>query len=181
MERVFLSLGENYSSSSPRVAVSLAQAHTPRGCCRWIKGQMLCPTPPARRVRGVSWTEIGFLSFHKCTWTNTPLLPRGQPLLPQLLCFPPCFLFHFRTAAENSCLDPLPNFICPSYLLLREVCPFFSRGWELNNINYSFGIESPTCPLIAPLAKDGMNQSTPHIFKENAYSSQIFDDFYFPL
>lgn len=67
MKRVSLSLGEYYSSSFPQVAVSFGTgAHTQRMLLVDQSPAAVVQRPPAEWVRGVPWTEIELLQFHKC-------------------------------------------------------------------------------------------------------------------
>lgn len=154
MERMFLSLGENYSSSSPQVAVSLAQGHTLRGCRQLIKGQL-----PRSNLLQQDGSEVSLRRKLSCSssanvpQTSTPAPPR-LTFASSLPCFRHCFLFHFRAAAENSCLDSWLYFARPSHLPLRkEAYLLLFQRVGLNHINDSFGIESQTCPLQSTLSK----------------------------
>lgn len=62
------------------------------------------------------------------------------------------FLFHYREAAENSCLDSLPVLL-NSPTAKRNGSPSSSEG-GINNVIYSFGIKSQTHPLHSTLSKD---------------------------
>lgn len=67
---------ENYSSSSPQVAVSFGtRAHPQRMLSGDQRPAALLQPPPAGWVRGVPRMEIELLQFHKCASDQHPSAP----------------------------------------------------------------------------------------------------------
>lgn len=178
-ERTFRSLEKITHLHLPKWLSALARGRTPRGCCRLIKGQL-----PWAGLLQRDGSEVSLGRKRSCFGstnvppTNTPLLLQGWPLLPPWPRLGHHFVFHFTAAAENSCLDSSPHLTRPSYL---PGCPLLFQRVGLNNINASLRIESHACRLRSTRGRAGTNESLLHIFKENAFSNQIFDDFNFPL
>lgn len=69
---------ENCPSSYPQVAVSLGtRTHAQRMLSGDQRPAALVQPPSGGRVRGVSWTEIELLQFHKCASDQHPSAPTG--------------------------------------------------------------------------------------------------------
>lgn len=156
----------------------LRGAH-PEDVVGWSKASCLVQPPPAGRVRGVPLTEIEWLQFRKRASDSHPSAPprltfaSSGPLFSALFCIP----------LESSCKEFLfrVSHVLLTSLCLEERTPSLLEA-GIKQYKWFLWKQESNLPSVAPSAKgSGWIKSMLHIFKENAYLNQIFDEFNFPL